>query len=1102
MDPLSIIAGTVGIADVSVRIIAFLVDIKEASEKIQDEITILSQEVSSLLAVNESVEDFFHSRHDLGNFEEPFDDDSPAEKLWKNLALLLQQSKVAIEQLETLLREVVGKKGNQVAGKIDGLRKTIRRKGRDGDYMQLRQRLVNFQSGFQMLLNALNLYYTLKSHPPKDLAVGNLSENLRRQNVKLQSRIGKLRRELKESSDSAELYDSLVSADAVASLIRFNEHFYTPQNVSSYYTGRQKQLDELASILNVTSSRQRQTHQKRFIITGLGGSGKTQFCCKFAQDNRENFWGIFWIDGSSSENAQHSFAKIAKIGGREPNENAAKSWLSSLQHPWLLLIDNADDPEADLMRYFPSGERGVILITTRNPTNIRYGTEDKLCFHFEKLEEEEASDLLLAAAAFPRPWGVPTKQQAVKIAQVLGYLPLALIHAGKAILEKLCSLGDYTEYYERSWNKIRLNRSRSPSRGREVENTSSMRVYSSYEMIYVGLESKQDQRSRDALQLLKVFSFFHRENIELDLLKTAAMNPRREREDAHGKEQDEMQAQSHTRPQDWRSRINDWLVSIAGQLASPSNVLPEVLRDEDDIPFDEDRLRLALSLLVRLGMVTLQDENNSYWMHPLVHTWVRQRPGTSTAEQAIWCRAAATVLVQSVLFRAPRAYAARNERMQRQIRLHVEHVLKLQDVISGRITKNQSALRRPWPLSWLIPQPKFRTFEAVEYAKFSLVYLQCGEYEKAEELQLQVKEYIFRNLGPVSKHGIDIALLLSHNYVLQTRNNEARTLQHQVLESAQKYYGMDHPKTLQVMDTLGATCLMCSRFNEAKKLHETVIEKLSELDSVGPEHESTWTAVDNLSRVKLRYFDNMEAIRLQRQAYMGFERILGPTHQKTLEAKDNLASIYGFMGEDQLLVAHQMSDEVLQIRIKELGHEHPFTLKTMLTLAKIKTALNQFDDAEAIFLEGLPTAERNLGKSHLGTITGRIWLAHLYWRQGRYAEAGAIWEDVIEKRNFQQSKREDGEHGDRAQAMWFLVHCYEDQGRLDEALELCEQLQKLLRGFGGDTLAQQHKLWKYVEEKTQQLKQLKTQPPDQALHPPNASSYHVPPKRVIADCTY
>ncbi|KAM3562339.1 hypothetical protein ARSEF4850_002820 [Beauveria asiatica] len=823
--------------------------------------------------------------------------------------------------------------------------------------MQIRQRLVNYQPGFQMLLNALNLYYTVKSQPPKDLAVGNLSESLRRQNIKLQSRIGKLRQELKQSSDSTELYDSLVSADAVASLIRFNEHFYTPQNVSSYYTGRQKQLAELASILDVRGSRQRQKHQKRFIITGLGGSGKTQFCCKFAQDNREHFWGIFWIDGSSSENAQHSFAEIAKIGGLEPNENAAKNRLSSLQHPWLLLIDNADEPEMDLMRCFPSGERGVILITTRNPTNIRYGTEDKLCFHFEKLEEEEASDLLLAAAAFPRPWGIPTRKQAVKIAQVLGYLPLALIHAGKAILEKLCSLADYTEYYERSWNKIRRNRSRSPSRGRGVDNTSTM-------------------------------------------------NPRREREDAQAKQQDDP-------------------VHSQGQLTNSSSVLPEVLRDEDDVPFDEDRLRVALSLLVRLGMVTLQDENNSYGMHPLVHTWVRQRPDTSTGEQAIWCRAAATVLVQSVFFRAPRAYAARNDRMQRQIRLHVEHVLKLQDSIGRRIAKNQAALRRPWPLSWLMPRPKFGAFEATEYAKFSLVYLQCGD-----------------------------------------------------------------------------------RLSEAQRLHEEVIQKLTKDESFGPEHESTWTAVDNLSKVKLRYFNNAAAIRLQRQAYMGFERILGPTHQKTLQAKDNLAGIYGFAGVHQLSLAQQMSDEVLQVRIRDLGREHPLTLKSMLTLAKIKTALNQFEEAEAIFLEGLPAAERNLGKSHLGTLTARIWLAHLYWRQGPYSEAADIWEHVIEKRNFQQSKREDGEHGDRAQAMWFLVHCYEDQGRIVKALELCEQLHELLRGFGGDTLAQQHKLWKYVEEKTEMLRRLTAEldmsgdGADKALTPPTITrSCLIPPKKVIADCT-
>ena len=57
------------------------------------------------------------------------------------------------------------------------------------------------------------------------------------------------------------------------------------------------------------------------------------------------------------------------MGGAEPNENAAKNWLSCLTRPWLLLIDNADDPDMEVTRYFPGGERGVILMTTRNPSN-------------------------------------------------------------------------------------------------------------------------------------------------------------------------------------------------------------------------------------------------------------------------------------------------------------------------------------------------------------------------------------------------------------------------------------------------------------------------------------------------------------------------------------------------------------------------------------------------------------------------------------------------------------------------------------------------------------------------------------------------------------
>ena len=65
-------------------------------------------------------------------------------------------------------------------------------------------------------------------------------------------------------------------------------------------------------------------------------------------------------------NAQQSFIAIAKACGTDPNERAAKSWLSSSTHPWLLLIDNADDANIEIEKYFADGEHGLTLIITLN----------------------------------------------------------------------------------------------------------------------------------------------------------------------------------------------------------------------------------------------------------------------------------------------------------------------------------------------------------------------------------------------------------------------------------------------------------------------------------------------------------------------------------------------------------------------------------------------------------------------------------------------------------------------------------------------------------------------------------------------------------------
>lgn len=684
--------------------------------------------------------------------------------------------------------------------------------------------------------------------------------------------------------------------------------------------------------------------------------------------------------------------------------------------PWLLLVDNADEPELeDVTHYLPRGEGGVVLITSRNPANRRHGTEGSRFYHFDKLRIEEASDLILAVADLPRPWETSIREYADRIGEYLGCLPLALIHAGKAVLDRLCTLNDYCEYYERMWKKIRRTPSqrRSRSRGQEDEHTSNLIVFSSCEIIYVGLENKTDEQSRDALELLRVFSYFHWGNIDFDLIKAAAVNPRREREAKRSNAQTEKSILMHRRARTWTEAFQEFVIAFLGLLTRSIPTLPAVLYDEDENPFDEDRLLSALSLLVRLGMLTLHDEHNSYWMHPLAHTWVRIRPETSTADQAVWCHAAATVLVQSIFLQAPKAYEAQDERLRREILPHVKNVRTFQDEINKSLEDNEKYTHLFWPLTWLVPRSGFGRPQAIQCVKFSLVYLQCGDWIEAEKLQLRVKDYVFSTLGPESEAGVAIALLLSQNYVLQTLNNKARELQYQVLQSSRNYFGPNHPRTLQVMDTLGFTCQVGSRLQEAQELHEEVIEKLSKLEGYGRDHEATLTAMSNLSKVKLRHFDHREAFELQLQAFEGMQRILGRTHQKTLEAKDDLVAIHGFMGEKNLPLGLQMGEENMHTRIKTLGREHPLTLKSKLNVAKIKTAMDQFDEAEQIFLEGLPVAERNLGVNHLGTLTAETWFGHLRWRQGRYLEAQVIWEGVTAKHRYEETKRGDGEHTDR-----------------------------------------------------------------------------------------
>ena len=127
------------------------------------------------------------------------------------------------------------------------------------------------------------------------------------------------------------------------------------------------------------------------------------------------------------------------------------------------------------------------------------------------------------------PWEPSSFDSATKIAHKLSFLPLALLHAGKAVMKHLCSLNDYLDYYERSWTRIRKARKMTHQHNGQ-DDVFNMNVYSTYEILFRGLENTPTTAARDAVELLKIFSFMSNQEIRFDMLIAAVRHPQLQEE--------------------------------------------------------------------------------------------------------------------------------------------------------------------------------------------------------------------------------------------------------------------------------------------------------------------------------------------------------------------------------------------------------------------------------------------------------------------------------------------------------------------------------------------------------------------------------------------
>ena len=163
------------------------------------------------------------------------------------------------------------------------------------------------------------------------------------------------------------------------------------------------------------------------------------------------------------------------------------------------------------------------------------------------------------------------------------------------------------------------------------------------------------------------------------------------------------------------------------------------------------------------------------------------------------------------------------------------------------------------------------------------------------------------------------------------------------------------------------------------------------------------------------------------------QRLLGPGHPDTLNARNSLAAAY--LAADRVADAIPLFEQTLAVLVSQLGPDHPDTLTVQNNLASVYQDAGRV--AEAIQLYELNVAEREqvLGVDHPGTLTSLGNLAAAYLAAGRAADAVPLLEQTLASRERVLGP----DHPDTLTSRRNLAKAYRDTGRAADAVPLLEQ---------------------------------------------------------------
>ncbi|MFB7047490.1 tetratricopeptide repeat protein [Streptomyces microflavus] len=689
------------------------------------------------------------------------------------------------------------------------------------------------------------------------------------------------------------------------------------------------------------------------VLHGLGGCGKSTVALVTARAALAAEVRTWWLVADDMAVLTAGMLSIAMELGADPDELRLGSlqdivWrlLEGLEKPWLLVLDNADDPPGALSlggRPVTDGtgwlrdaghSLGTVIVTSCDRSESSWGAPPPpwLVLHeVECLPAVVGADVLLELAG--RKDDLGTRTEAARVAERLGGLPLALILAGRYLAEIAdmpeswitpdlpTGFSSYLESLKRGMEPTSLlaAKAANPPAGPE-----HVTVGRTWELALDLLAARGLTEARRILQLLACLG---------------------------------------STPVPYELVLNSQAISASSLFAPLSPRLTwETLRGLE-----------ALGL-IDLTTASVGGPNGDravrlLTLHPVVRDVSRWHADVR-AMSGDFVSLTVALLGSAVEHRDPK-----HPRDWARWSLLTDHCAAPLDLIDDHGLESGAA-----PPS------------AVDLANRAAGYLRAvGQLGRSEASYARVRSTATRILSSDDPRLLTVLHDTARLHYDQGRLREAEQEFREVLDLRQKRLGHDHPDTLTSRHHLGRTLLRRGKPKEAGVLFESTFRTRSTV--LGATHPDTLTSHNSLG-------DHLSARGEHSGARQVYERVLalrtehlGPRHPATLVTRHYLAQTRYRSGEHAEATEELRSLADTNSRLR--GADHPRTLSVLATLADVLHDSGRIDEAWELATSLVERRRRLLGNAHRDTLASRYRLGLIMFDLGELDTAEETLGDVL-----------------------------------------------------------------------------------------------------------